>query len=186
MEEQTGLSIFTIYISGWLTNAFPPARRRAELSWAHHREVGALPAAVADQLLADAVKGRWSVTRTRAAAVACRLELDTEALRLEHAEQRRLSLSPAAMAWHSDSKRIERECRERLISAEASVRSVVDAVRALVDHPGASLAHGNRRRAATARLRAILAPIGDTGIDLTAQIAPLLDTIWSPDREDGR
>ena len=185
VAEIVGLPVMTLLQHAWVARVFPPHRRR-DLSYSHHVEVGGLPDEVADQLLDAAREHRWSVARIREDARAARRGLDAEALRQEHAEQRRLALDPDAAAWRSDAKRVERECRERLIAAEASVRSVVDAVRALAEHPGAGATHGNRRRATAARLRSVLAPMGDTGIDLTAQMQPLLDAIWAPEREDGR
>lgn len=186
IADLVGVSMTTLWIAAWVSRTFRADRRRPDLSYTHHLEVASLPDAVADDLLDAAVALHWTRSRLRTEAQAARRELDAEALRQENAEQRRLDLDPTAVAWHSDSRRIERECRERLIAVEAGVRSMLDAVQALAEHPGAGLTHGHRRRATVARLRSILAPMGDSGIDLTAQLAPLLDAIWAPEREDGR
>ena len=184
--EAIGLPASTLLQCAWISRAFPPARRRTDVSWSHHLEVAGLPDAVADDLLDGAAKLGWSVHRIREEARAARRDLDAEAIRQENAEQRSLALDPTAAAWQSDARRVERECRDRLIAAEASVRSAVDAVRSLAEHAGAGLTHGSRRRATVARLRSVLAPMGDTGIDLTQQLEPLLASIWAPQTEDGR
>ena len=175
--EAAGLAAGTILTLGWLARAFPPARRHA-ISHAHHLEVAALPESIADCLLDRAVAERWSVARIRRAARQAAREQEIEAERAAQADQRELDLHPNAVAWRTDAKRVERECRERLVTAEVMLRSAVDALEALADHPGADLVHGNRRRAAAERLRSVLAP-GDTGIDLTPHVQPLLDRIWS-------
>lgn len=175
---QIGASNLAIWQCGWLARVFPKSRRRhPPLSHSHHLEVAALPAEVADALLGQAVAGRWTVARLRRAARRAQAEQAVEAERAEMAADRDLDLGPSAAAWRSDSRRIERECRERLIAAEAAVRGAVDALAALADHPGLDDAHGNSRRAAVERLRHILAP-GDAGVDLTPHAQPLLDRIW--------
>lgn len=176
---RTGLAPATIWNCGWLARAFPPARRRAALSHSHHAEVAGLPPAVADRLLDRAAADGWPVARIRAAARAAARREEVEAERA--AAQLGLDLEPNAVAWRTDLRRVERECRERLTTAEALVRTVVDAVEALASHPGADRVHGNRRRAAAERLRGILAPdgAGETGIDLAPRVQPLLERIRS-------
>ena len=177
VADDLGLASATLWYHGWLAGRFPAARRRP-LSHAHHATVAALPASTADALLDQAVAEKWSVARIRQAARQVAREQEIEAERAAQAEQRELDLHPNAVAWRTDAKRVERECRERLVTAEVMLRSAVDALEALADHPGANLVHGNRRRAAAERLRSVLAP-GDTGIDLTPHVQPLLDRIWS-------
>ena len=172
---ETGLSPTTIWTCAWLARAFPAARRRP-VSHSHHLEVAALPPAVADGLLDRAAAGRWPVARLRAAARAAARDGEVEAERAARALD--LDLDPTAAAWQTDLRRVERECRERMVMAEALLRSTVDALEALADHPGADAVHGNRRRAAAARLRGIVGA-GGTGIDLTAHAQPLLERIWS-------
>lgn len=52
----------------WVAGNIAPARRRAGVSWSHHQQVAALPAEVADGLLAQAEEEGWS-KRELAAAV---------------------------------------------------------------------------------------------------------------------
>lgn len=176
VAERIGVSSDVLWRCAWLSRAFAAGRRRP-ISIAHHREVASLRDTVADALLDQAVAEKWSVARIRRAARQAAREQEIEAERAAQAEQRELDLHPNAVAWRTDAKRVERECRERLVTAEAMLRSAVDALEALADHPGAGLVHGNRRRAAAERLRSVLAP-GDTGIDLTPHVQPLLDRIW--------
>lgn len=173
--DATGLGHATIWTCAWLARVFPPDRRREALSHSHHAEVAGLPPAAADALLDQAEAGRWPVARLRQAARAAAREQAVEAERA--AAQCELELEPTAVAWRTDALRVERECRQKLVSAEAALRSVVDAVGALAEHPGADAVHGNRRRAAAERLRGILAST-ETGVDLTPHVQPLLDRIW--------
>ena len=174
---EMGLSESTLYTYGWVAGAFPPARRQP-LSWSHHHVAAGLPAADADELLDRATKGRWTVARTREAAHQATREQNIEAGRVAQAEQLKLDLRPTAVSWEADAGRVEHECREGLVVVEARLRSIVDCLGALADHPGADRVHGNRRKGFTDRIRSALAPGGGTGVDLTPQITPLLDRIW--------
>lgn len=51
----------------WTAEKFPPERRRADLSFSHHREVGALDVETQDKLLDMAAANNWTVQTLTAA-----------------------------------------------------------------------------------------------------------------------
>jgi hypothetical protein len=57
---ETALDYQTLRNYAWVAGAFPPARRRAELSFQHHAEVAALPESQQDTWLDRALERRWS------------------------------------------------------------------------------------------------------------------------------
>ena len=175
--ETIGLAVGTLWELGYVARAFHPTRRRT-CPHTHHREVAALPAPVADALLDQAVAEHWSVARIRQEARNAAHDQAIEAERQAQAVQRELTLEPTAAAWHVDSRRIDREIREKTVTLEATARAIIDAVEDLASHPGLEHTHGSRRRAVTEKLRYALMPAG-TGIDLSPLVQPLLDQIWS-------
>lgn len=55
----------TIRAAQWVSEKIPPAHRRPELSWSHHREVAALPPSDRDRLLEAAVRDGYSTKELR-------------------------------------------------------------------------------------------------------------------------
>ena len=176
--DQIGVAHTTIYVCAWIARTFPPQRRRHQISHTHHTEVAGLPTAVADSLLDQAIRERWSVSRIREAVRLARRDLQIEAQRAQHAAQRELTLEAAA--WQVDAKRIEHECSERMSAAAAAVRSIADAVRLLAEHPGRGGVHGNRRRALVLRVQTMVDAAAVDGITLAPVLQPLLNRILEP------
>ena len=176
IADKLNLTASSIYAHGWLSRIFPPHRRRP-VSHSHHHEVATLPPAVADDMLDQAVAGRWSVARIRQEARRAAHDQAVEAEREAAAAQRELTLEPTADAWRVDSRRIGREIRERTVTLEATAKAIVDAIEHLATHPGLEPTHGSRRRAVAQTLGSLLMP-ADTGIDLGPLTQPLLDRIW--------
>jgi hypothetical protein len=65
--ETACLSEGTIRAAAWVARAIPPGDRWAALSWSHHREVAALPAAVRQGWLEQAAVNGWTRAELRAA-----------------------------------------------------------------------------------------------------------------------
>lgn len=157
--DAIGIEYGTLRNLASIAARFPAGRRRAGLTWSHHAEAAPLSVEAGDRLLALAEAERWSVRRLREAAAELRAEGRIEALRAENAALRaELDRRADGRAWSRDAHRVERECRQRLLAAEAELRSAIDAIEALVEHPGREAAHGNTRRGVIERLRAILTP----------------------------
>lgn len=152
--DMVGVSIGQLRTCRWLARRFPPARRRAGLSYSHHLEVAALPGEAADRLLDLAAGERWSVVQLRREARRAAVEADIERLRDETPRQGVLSAE-----WLTSARRVERDVRERLISAAAALEVADDAIAELLEHPHLDEVHGNRTRAAADRLEAIFTPI---------------------------
>ncbi len=61
-----GLKLKTAQQYAWVARAFPASLRR-ELSWSHHKEVAGIEDAdERDQLLTEAIRGRWTKAKLRA------------------------------------------------------------------------------------------------------------------------
>lgn len=73
--EVTGREFQTLANFAWVERRFEPSRRREALSWSHHAEVAALEPEVADRILDDAERERWSVRAVRTAVQNLRHEL---------------------------------------------------------------------------------------------------------------
>ena len=165
-----GLAPSAIWQAAWLAGRFSPSRRRA-CSHSHHVEVAALDAADADRLLDQAVERSWTVAQIRAA----RKDIKPDQLRA--AQQLVLDMSPTTDAWKRTARWAEGECRQAVIKAEAELGRAIRTVEAMAEHPAGGLIHGNGRHGVADRLRDILAPGGDTGVDLTPRVSPLLQRI---------
>ena len=179
VSETTGLPVGLLRTCRWLARAIPRQRRQPGLSFSHHIEVASLPPAVADRLLADAGAARWSVARLREAARAAAHDAEVDAKVSEARRSLDLAADSGTAGWLFASRRVERECRARLLDAEVAVRTAEDAVAALADHPGLTDAHGNRRAAAADRLRALFRP-GGGSLPLSHTVERLLTRIWKP------
>ncbi len=152
--DMVGVSIGQLRTCRWLARRFPPARRRPGLGYSHHMEVAALPEETADRLLELAAEERWSVAALRREARKAAVEADIERLRSETPRQGVLSTE-----WLTSARRVERDVRERLISAAAALEVADDAIAELLEHPHLDAVHGHRTRAAADRLEAIFQPI---------------------------
>lgn len=64
-HEKFGLAKETLIHAASICRAVPPSRRRAELSFAHHAAVRALPANDQKRLLAQASKNKWTMAEMR-------------------------------------------------------------------------------------------------------------------------
>ena len=178
VADEVGIAYGTLRNLASISAQFPAARRRERLTWSHHAEAAPLPVEAGDRLLALAEAEGWSVRRLREAAVDWRLQAGASKLREENALLREeLSRRPDGRAWAREARRVERECRRRLLAAEAELRSALEAIAALVEHPGRERAHGNSRRGVIERLRAILSPYADY---LAAEAEPLFARMHAP------
>ncbi|MGL5827491.1 MAG: LmbU family transcriptional regulator [Nocardioides sp.] len=74
--ERTGLDYQTLRNYAWVARRFDHARRRDELSLAHHAEVARLPAPEQDYWLRKAVQEQWSRNRLRKEVRASLVERD--------------------------------------------------------------------------------------------------------------
>ncbi|WP_246018931.1 LmbU family transcriptional regulator [Saccharothrix australiensis] len=63
--EETGLDYQTLRNYAWVARRFPPARRRAALSFQHHAELASLTAGEQDEWLDRAEEFRWSRNELR-------------------------------------------------------------------------------------------------------------------------
>ena len=141
---------------------FPPARRRAGVSYGHHAEVVALPRATATRLLDAACAQHWTRNELRAAAHDASLTGENVRLRARVLELEATLARPAtARAYRQDGRATERTCRDGWRQAERRVNEVLAAVAAQVAHPGRDAAHGNAKRALAGRLGEILLAPGD-------------------------
>ena len=140
------ISIGQLRSCRWMSRKFGPERRRDDVSHSHHMEVGGLPDDVADRLLGQAAKGRWTVAHLRAEARAAAVKTKVDALADAAARA-------ASADWTVDAERIERECERAGIEVAAGLRSMHLAVVGLAKHPGRGAVHGNRVRGVVERLR---------------------------------
>jgi hypothetical protein len=62
-----GHAVQTLLNAQWVSSRIEPSRRRENLSWTHHSEVAALPAADQDTLLQQAIDNEWSTRELREA-----------------------------------------------------------------------------------------------------------------------
>ena len=150
--DAIGVSRTTLYHRVTVARRFPPDRRRADLSYSHHAEVVALPAEVADRLLADAAVEGWTVARLRAAAHEASVEGENTRLRTRVRELEAVLARPAtARPYRQDATRTERACRDGWRQAERALDEALVAIAAQVAHPGRDAAHGGHRPGADAR-----------------------------------
>ena len=160
--DTIGVSRTTLYHRVTVAHRFPPDRRRADLSYSHHAEVVALPAEVADRLLAAAAGEGWTVARLRAAAHEASVEGENARLRTRVRDLEAALARPAtARAYRQDATRAERMCRDGWRQAERGLDEAMAAIAAQVAHPGRAAAHGNARRALADRLGEVFLVPGD-------------------------
>ena len=178
--EEIGVAPRTLWNWASVARRIPAARRRPGLSFSHHAEVAALPAAMADRLLAAAAAAGWSVTRLRDEARTAALEAENDRLRARvTALEEQLERRADAAAWRRDARRTERTLRAQLIRLETERRGILDIVGAIADHPGLPYAHGNARRAKANRLRELLfaPPVAGLTADLREELETRLAII---------
>ena len=137
LAEALGVSVSLVRNSRWIARKYEPDRRRADLSYTHHLVAAALPPETADELLGAAAEERWTVARLRLEASAAAVGAEVERQRSEDTPQQGV----LSADWLISARRVERNVRERLISAAAALE-VADSN--LVPHfPTEQLIHRN-------------------------------------------
>jgi hypothetical protein len=131
--EVTGFDYQTLRNYAWVARCFDLSRRRDKLSFAHHAEVAARPAAEQDLWLARAERERWS-----------RNELRSQLARDRRVK--RPALPGTTVTLKVSSERQERWQR----AADAEGRDVMEWIRATIDSAADSaLATEQQRKAAS-------------------------------------